>query len=693
MRPSQRLSLLLSLLLLPGLAGAAPSSVEASHVTVSLVAEHAAVAPGGATTLGLHFDLEPGWHIYWQNPGESGEPPKVKAWRLPPGAEAGALGWPVPKRVPMGPIMNYGYEGEVVLTAPLTVGPDWPAEATVEADVTWLVCKEDCIPGKATVGLTLPAAAAPQPDPRWAPVFAAAREATPAEAPATLARDGEGLRITLPTLDPPADAAIDFLPTVEGVVSPSAPVTVDRREDGGVALGLTLAPTAPETLDALPGLVVVGQGSDRRALRVNAVPEGVAPVDSARAPPPPSDAPTSVAWAVLLAFLGGLILNLMPCVFPVLSLKIIGFVQQSGEQAAKIRAHGWAFAGGVLVSFWLLGGALVALRAGGDRLGWGFQLQSPLFVAVLALLVFALGLALSGLFEVGLALTSVGGSKRFEGLGGSFATGVLATVVATPCTAPFMGPALGYGLTQPPAAAMAVFSGLGLGMAFPYLVLSHAPALLRRLPRPGAWMETFKQAMAFPLFATAVWLLDVFARQAGADAAFRLGLAFVGVGFAAWLWGRGQRTGAVGAARGLVVAAALGLSAWGALTDLDEARPATAAGDGFWQPWSPDAVAAERRAGRAVFVNFTAAWCISCQVNERVVFRDDDVRAAFRDADVVALKADWTHRDATIADALAEHGREGVPLYLYYPPDPAAPAQVLPPVLTPAMVRDALAGR
>ncbi len=481
----------------------------------------------------------------------------------------------------------------------------------------------------------------------------------------------------------------------------------------------------------------------------------------------------STTAAIALAFAGGFLLNLMPCVFPVLSLKILGFVSQARDDSARIRAHGWAFSAGVIVSFWILAATLLLLRAGGRHLGWGFQLQSPVFVALMAALILLLALSLAGVFEIGLSLSSVGASAQSKGgYSGSFFTGALATVVATPCTAPFMGPALGYALTQAPLASMATFTSLGAGMAAPYLALSYFPAALRRLPRPGAWMETFRQLLAFPLLATVWWLLHVFYLQTGADALFELMASLLLASFAAWMWGRYQSAGrrfalaltalCVGALalfltvrtaadaqarryrREAAFAASVeaGASMNGRATastavsagahmssgdatetsgDTGEGLDATvedsesvhthtsapaasgtqasagtekmlAGGDDFWTRWTPDLVTKLREQGRAVFINFTAAWCISCRVNERLVFSKDDVREEFRKYNVAALKADWTNQDETISRALESYGRDGVPLYVFYPAGSAKPRStplILPQMLTKQTLVDA----
>lgn len=693
-----RLCLLSASLLLAALSPAAALAdvlagpVERPHAKVSLVAERAAAVPGSPLTVGLRFALDDHWHVYWQNPGDSGEAPRLK-WTLPPGWAAGEVAWPAPTRIETGPLVNYGYEGDVLLPVELRPPADAAVgqPAAVKLKATWLVCREDCIPGDAVFEVALPVAAEAAVDPTWGPRFAALREARPAPTPATFARDGEALRIALPEVEAPAGARVDFLAAREGIVPPAADPQV-ARTDAGLVLTVPLLGTAPDDLARLEGLVQVGgDPASSRAIRAEAVPPAQIPAVAAApaATPLPPEERTSLGAALLFALLGGLLLNLMPCVFPVLSLKILGFVEHAGDEPRAIRRQGWLFTAGVLVSFWALAGALIALRAGGEQLGWGFQLQSPGFVAALAVLMFGLALSLAGVFEVGLSLTSVGGRGQW----GAFGTGVLATVVATPCTAPFMGPALGFALTRPAVESMAVFTALGAGMALPYMVLSYAPRLLAKLPRPGPWMETFKQLMAFPLLATVLWLVDVFLQQAGVAAAGTLLAALLALAFAGWLWGRVQRSGRAGPAWALVALLAAAPGGWlvyGAVTFDGGAS----ADEALWQAWTPEKEATLRAEGRAVFVNFTAAWCISCKVNERVVFDRDDVRDAFARNEVVALLADWTDRDDVIGRTLSAYGREGVPLYLYHAPGrPDAPPQVLPSILTPDTVIATLDGR
>ena len=412
----------------------------------------------------------------------------------------------------------------------------------------------------------------------------------------------------------------------------------------------------------------------------------VAPKATVRVATPP--ARDDLPLALGLAFLGGLVLNLMPCVLPVLSLKVLGFVRHAGEGGRPWR-HGAAFTLGVLVSFWTLAGLLLALRSAGEQVGWGFQLQSPAFVVFLSGLFLLLGLNLFGVFEIGTSLIAAGNlTARRTGLAASFGSGALATLVASPCTAPFMGSALGFGLTQPPALSVLVFTSLALGMAAPYFLLSLYPGWMRFLPKPGAWMEGFKQLMGFFLMATVAALVWLFGQQAGVNGMGALLAALVAMGLGAWLYGRAAastrpRWRMAGGAAGV------GLVTVGLLVGLSRAgagAPAREAGE--WEPWSRERVAELRQAGRPVFVDFTAAWCLTCQVNERVALRDPEVQARLRDRGVAFLKADWTLRDPQITEALASHGRQGVPLYVLY--DGGREPVVLPEVITPGIVLEAL---
>ncbi len=696
----------LAIALVAPLARAAASGpVAAPHVSVELVPEVTHVRPGEAFGVGLRFDLEPGWHVYWSNPGDSGLAPSLR-WELPEGVTAGPLEWPYPERIAVGPLVNYGYEGEVLLPVALTAADTLRAGETVRlaARADWLVCKEDCIPGRADLTLDLPVSEAPaRSDERWAQAFAEARARLPrsdAAARIEAMRRGQSIELEIHGAPP---GEIRFFPAEPEHIENAAPQTLSR--EGEVAtLALETARTRRTPVERLRGTLVADAGFAPHGAQAIAldVAVGAAPaprVDEAPAAAVPGGDALPLWLAVAFAALGGLLLNVMPCVFPVLSIKILDFVRQAGGSASRLRVHGIVYAVGVLVSFWVLAGVLVALRAGGEGLGWGFQLQSPAFVVAMIFLLYVLAASLLGVFEIGLRLTALAGRvPQGEGLGGSFATGVLATAIATPCTAPFMGPALGYALTLPWAGALLVFTVLGAGMALPYVLLCFAPGLLRLLPRSGPWLETFKQAMAFPLLATVVWLVWVLGQQAGVDAILGTLAGLLLVTFALWLRARfatGSRSRAV---RRFAVATSVVLSVAGLATAL--ALRGADAGDAAatehrdlygnaWRPYSAAALAELRAAGSPVFVDFTAAWCLTCKVNEHVVFSSEEVREAFAERGVALLRADWTSRDDEITRALASFGRSGVPLYVLY--GAGEEPRILPSILTRGIVLEALA--
>jgi thiol:disulfide interchange protein DsbD len=582
--------------------------VRTPHVEAELVADRDALVPGEPIAVALRLAMIPGWHTYWRNPGDSGEPTRL-AWRLPTGFAAGELEWPVPQRIPVGPLMNFGYTGEVLLPVRLEVPRDLRAggAVTLAAKANWLVCEVPCVQEEAELSVTLPVAARSTEDPRWAKAIAAARASVPT------APDGRSLSAR----SEPGGASLFFLPAAgvapkeafflpfdEGKIEPAAPQAL-APEGEGYRLRLAAAAQPVGALERLTGILV----EPGRSAHTVDVPIGAALADM------------GLLVALAAAFAGGLILNLMPCVLPVVSIKVLGF---AAEGRSRLR-HGLFYSAGVLISFWLLAAALIALRALGAQLGWGFQLQSPVAVALLAALFLALALNLSGLFELRLVLAT--------GPSGQFLSGVLAVVVASPCTAPFMGVALGYALLESDWRTLAVFTALGVGMALPYALLAAFPGWRSHLPKPGPWMVRLKQVLALPLYATVAWLLWVLAQQLA---------------------------------------------------------PPTAAPHAAWQPFSGEKVAALVSAGTPVFVDFTAAWCVTCQVNERVVLAREDVLAAFRSRGVTLVRADWTRRDAEITRALSAVGRGGVPAYVLYRPGRAP--QVLPELLTRERLLEALDG-
>lgn len=646
--------------------------------------------------LGLRLEHTPDWHTYWRNPGDSGAPTELH-WTLPAGVQAGDIAWPVPHVIAVGDLHNFGYEGSVLLPVPLEISSEYQPgaapEMTLRLHAVWLACKLECLPQEGDFELRLPLhgstalaaaefeeALAHQPD-----------EPPGVEASATPSNDGALLALRVAGL--PAEAqgkTFTLLPEVEGVLV-NAPQHWEQRWANGV--WLAEAPISPERYaapDALPLLLAADGG---RAWRVTArvqgawtagkTPEAISPAlqaaidaDKAANKAPPSPAPAGASFGVFLAallgaFFGGILLNLMPCVFPVLAIKVMGFAQHGSDQRAQ-RAGGVAYAVGVVLSFLLLGALMLALRAAGQQLGWGFQLQSPAVVAALATLFALIGLNLSGVFEVGQFLPASWAAARAQHpTVDALLSGVLAVAVASPCTAPFMGAALGLAIALPAAQALLLFAAIGCGMALPYLAAAFWPALAQRLPRPGAWMEVFRRLMAFPMYGAAVWLLWVLGQQTGINGAAALLALLVALALLLWtlgLQGKARRWLAPLAA--LLLAALLMSAGPLVLRQQPESAPQAAAG-ARWQPWSAEAQQALLAQGKPVFVDFTAAWCVTCQYNKRTTLTRADVLAALDAAGVQTLRADWTRRDATIGAELQRLGRAGVPTYVLQAPGKA----------------------
>jgi thiol:disulfide interchange protein DsbD len=657
----------------------------------------AGVAPGGTVHLALRQTIKAGWHTYWRNPGDSGEATRIR-WALPPGWTAGEIVWPAPERQPIGPLVNYGYSREVLLPVPVTAPADArPGETVrVRADAFWLVCEEVCIPEEASLYVDLPVTAgAPGPHPQHGRaverVLAAAPKPAGLEAGARLEGGQLKLAVTGAELRGRSGADAYFFPFDGALIDHAKPQSVELGPQG-----LTLGLPPGTGLQAGGGLTAPVEGVlsvEGRAYQISAAP-GTLPAGAAGLGPPERRAGggLSLPLAAGLAFLGGLILNLMPCVFPVLGVKGAALAGHAHDPRAA-RIQGLAFGAGVMVTFLLLAGLLLAARAAGEATGWGFQLQSPPAVAALAVLTFLIGLNLSGVFHMGGSIQNVGGGLAGKGgTTGSFFTGALAVAVAAPCTAPFMAGAIGWAVLQPPVTALLVFAALAIGFALPFVTLSFSPALLKRLPRPGPWMETLRNLLAFPMYAASAWLVWVFARQAGVAGLGELAVVLWLAALAAWLWGRSQSAARVAPFRIAAAVAGAAVVGWFGLAGLNsggEAPSTGAAQAATTEAWSPERVVALQADGRPVFVNFTADWCVTCKVNERVALSDRRVAEAFERTGVVYLKADWTARDAVIADALAQHGRSGVPLYLLYGAGGGDPV-VLPQLLTPGAVTRAL---
>ena len=702
-------------------AGMESSVVTTPHVRAELVAQAPdGIAPGKPLKLGLLLEHQPEWHTYWKNPGDSGLSTQLD-WRLPAGWDAGEITWPTPHPIRIGSLVNYGYEGKVLLPVPVQVSAMFaPAvgqrEATVQLHAQWLVCRVECIPEQGDFSLTLPLAGTIA---MYAADFATAAQQAPValQGSSRAAADGDALQISvtgLPaalqgrhftvmselgdTLHHAMQDGQDLQQSWDGATwqahvplsasrgpapttLPLVLTTADHRSvDGAIAWRTEVAIDKPWTAatraEVSPAL--------QAALAANAA--GAAPTE----PTAPSVAPS--LWLALLGgLLGGLILNLMPCVFPILAIKVLGFAAH-GNDLRRQRASGLAYTAGVVLSFLALGALLLALRAAGQQLGWGFQLQSPITVAVLAALFTVIGLNLAGVFEFGHLLPSrLAGHQAQHPVVNAFLSGVLAVAVASPCTAPFMGASMGLAVSLPAAQALMVFIALGIGMALPYLLASWVPAVVRWLPHPGAWMDTFRRAMAFPMFATVVWLVWVLGQQSGIDGAATLLALLVALAAVVWSLTLAGRTRWALTTLFIALSATLVFSSGKNILQPAVAPDQAQAGaetTSLWQPWSADRVAQALAQQQPVFVDFTAAWCVTCQYNKRTTLANPAVLAGFAQRKVALLRADWTRQDPAITAALNQLGRSGVPVYVLYAPGKAP--VVLSEILSTSEVLDAL---
>lgn len=720
-------SVLVLFLLLSGLPLlAASSTVDAPHLRVELLTPGGKLYDGNQLNYaGLYFKLEAGWHIYWMNAGDAGDPPRIR-WTLSDGITAGAMQFPTPKRLPLGSLMDYGYEDEVLFPVEFHVANGLKAApVTLHAKVDWLVCRDSCIPGSAELELQRSVdAGSHRTADEHGPLFQRFLNRIPRPLPgngkAHFQATKRGFLLAVETGQQESSAA--FFPSDPDIIDNPSPqkitptpngLILDLKKDAALSTNpiqlkgvLELSGERAFEITAAPGEVVTQVPPPSPSSVAAIAPATPLSVPSI-APKPSHSAPTGASsffWAVLLkasglAFLGGLLLNLMPCVFPVLFLKGLALVNSGNEDRNKLRTHGMIYAAGILVSFWLLVGALLALRAAGSTLGWGFQFQSPIFLSLMAGVLFFLGLSLAGQFEIGLTLTSVGGSLAAKhGYTGSFFTGVLAVIVATPCTAPFMGAAIGYALTQSAAVTFAVFTALAVGLAAPYVALTLQSAWTRFLPKPGAWMEVLRQAVAVPIFITVIWLAWVLTKGYGADILWALLGSFLLLAIAGWFLGRWPAKRWSAAVAALIFVGVVALAIFGQkltnkvgtnVTQGYAAHGAAAQRSGGWESWSAAAVSRYQAEGRPVFVDFTASWCLGCQVNERAALNQPDVQQAFRAANVALLRADWTRHDKAITQALFALGRSGVPAYAIYVPGETNP-RLLPEVLTPGIVTDAV---
>ncbi|WP_227718156.1 protein-disulfide reductase DsbD [Microbulbifer sp. Q7] len=633
----------------------------------------------GEETIGFYFEVDPGWHVYWRNAGDSGAAPRFDFAGA--SGELGDIQWPSPVRLPIEHLTNLGYEGDVAYLFSAT-----PKASRMEivVNLEWLVCKVDCIPGYGNMTLSRPVADAAQ----WQPVEKALRDRFAAQVPVPATRDnfpwivsnvaaatdGDSLQLVLEAGAAEGAAAPAVFPLDGGLLTAKAP----QVEESGDTLRYTFQRVPGAVLTPTTGFVVSdGEG----AWQLDDIEIQAAATSAPTANPTPADSGQPLWLLVLAAIAGGAILNLMPCVFPVLSIKLFGLVGPEGEAAGRLK-EGLRYAAGVLVTFAALGALLLVLRAGGAAIGWGFQLQSAPVVLGLILLFWVMALSFSGLYEFGHHLMNLAGNSR----GGSFVTGVLAVFVAAPCTGPFMGAALGAATLLPAYGAMAIFLGLGIGLALPFVLLCAFPALLNRLPAPGPWMETLRQFLAFPLYATVIWLLWVLGRLLG-DSGWLIGtLLMLVVVFAFWL-GRHQFRGSRWIAWGLVAAALL--MSFGAANSLQqsgrESGSVPVASEQSWQPYNRNAINQALARKQPVFIDYTAAWCITCQVNKKLVLDTEEVEALFRANDVYLVRADWTDQNPDITRALGELGRNSVPVYVWYAAGESEPI-LLPQILQVDMI-------
>ncbi|MEZ6030565.1 MAG: protein-disulfide reductase DsbD family protein [Hyphomonadaceae bacterium] len=672
-------------MLLPLLPASAQKTASSDHATGTLLTERSTVTPGDSFLGALRLKLADGWHVYWRNPGDSGLPPTVD-WKSSPQVSAGEFRFPPPHAIPLEPLMNYGYEHEVVLPFDLRIASDARVgdNVTIGGTFDYLICADICIPEAIDLSVSLSVGAAPATDAEASKIIGNTLAILPANltGKAAIEKIDGGYRLGI--ADPAVAAAMEdaadvrFFPNGPEIQHP--PTQPARVGPDGITLDLKASDFATPN-SVIEGLLVV-EGKDgllrgwEVAPQPGPMPDGVADgefirtgVDPAKAaavaqtaaPVQPLDL-AGVAVMLGLAFVGGLVLNLMPCVLPVLTIKAAGLVH-TAHDPAESRRHGIAYLAGVLVCFAVVGIVLVALKAAGDTsVGFGFQLQYSWVTAFFALVMFAVGLNLLGVFEIGGSLAGIGGNLAGKGgMSGAFFTGLLAAFVGAPCVGPFMAPAVGVALSQPAPMIIAVFLVIGLGMAAPFVLLSFTPAFAKILPKPGRWMETFRQALAFPMFLTALWLLWVLAAQAGTDGVIAVLGGGIVLAFGIWLATRIGKRMAGKVAAGVVILAAFVVPSI-ATTSLKAEAAAVAEGES----WSVDRVAELRKEGRVVFVDFTARWCITCQVNKGAI-NDASVQKAFADADVAFLIADWTNKDKVIADELAKHGAGGIPFYLVYP--------------------------
>jgi thiol:disulfide interchange protein len=677
--------------------------LQAATTKAQLILPVESVAPGETVLAGVHLKMAPGWHTYWRNAGDAGSPTDIK-WTLPDGVTAGPIQWPIPEKIKFGELLTYAYHDDVVLLVPLSIAKSATGSSELKAEVSWLECEVQCVPGDAEVNakLTISTPSKPSANAKlidsWKAKLPKPGSDIQAKAQWLEGPGGEKRAILIEWTPRDAKAGADFYPYEAKGSGVGAATEFLPAEGGKVRLKKFIEKFEGDWPKEIAGLLIEKpdansvQGYETRLSISSQKPfVGAGPAGQS-------------LWLMLgFAFLGGLILNIMPCVLPVIALKVVGFVQQSKEAPARVRTLGVIYTLGVLFSFLVMALLVIAVQKADKSASWGMQFQNPIFVVIMTVLVTLVALNLFGLFEVtlgGRTMQAAGDLAGKEGGTGAFFNGILATALATPCTAPFLAVALGFAFAQPPHIIVLMFLVMGFGLAAPYLLLSWFPQWLKVLPKPGAWMEKFKIAMGFPMLAVGLWLLSLTASHFGSSGPLWVGLFLVLAALAAWIWGQFVQRGSQ--RRGLAMAIAAALLVVGytlALErELDWRHPAQVAAGGVktkkggipWEPWSAEAVAQARGAGRVVLVDFTADWCVTCQANKKSSLEIASVRNKLKDLDAVALLGDYTREDPRITEELKRFQRAGVPLVLVYPKNPNAEPIVLPSLLTPGIVLDAL---
>jgi thiol:disulfide interchange protein/DsbC/DsbD-like thiol-disulfide interchange protein len=694
-------------------------TARAAHTQASLVLSADTAKPGDTIWAGVDLKMEPGWHTYWKNPGEAGMASKID-WKLPPGVTAGDIQWPLPEKLPPAEVTTYGYNDEVMLLVPLTIGTNVPpGPITLTANLSWLECKDVCIPGKTTVQATLNIGNETKPSANMAAIeswkvkvpipFSEAQWRVRAWWETEANGDTRSLIIggyQASSALRAATQAADFFPYASDNfdIQPSTENVPFKNWD--FYLRKPVKKFSGDWPTEISGVIVVKQNGQWSGFEVQMPVENEAPTKGTASTPSPSETNTTTSISnppspanqtstgtllkfLLFAFIGGLILNVMPCVLPVIALKILGFVSEARSEPRRVRNLGFIYALGVLVSFSVLAAIVIGINAAGHRAGWGMQFGNPVFVVCMTTLITLVALNLFGVFEVvpgGRVMDAAGNLASRHGAAGAFFNGLLATILATPCTAPYMATALGFAFSQSAVVIFLILLFVGLGLAAPYVVLSCNPALLKFLPKPGPWMEKFKIAMGFPMLATVVWLLSVAASDFG-ERVLWLAVFLVVLAFAAWIFGEFVQRGRKGKGLALAIVLVLlicnyayileGRLSWRELAPENDATGSLSADGLDWKPWSPQAVADARASGKPVIVDFTATWCVTCNAVVKPALENSSVVDKLKELNATTLLGDYTRTPQRMTDEIAKYGSAGVPLLLVYPKNPNTPAIVL----------------